>query len=173
MVEEIAGKISLIIASIVLVIILLNFSVTPNKDERYVPETGIAASIDGQQAASIRDLPDDQPYYLQIKIAIKGNSIARNMMGNNDIPVVIEISNPEVGEISDPQNIQFCKETKPKEILNDKIVYYYTVVAGGDPKTAILDFKVTPKIPGSQIIKITYDKKVSEIYTKTATLEYK
>jgi hypothetical protein len=95
------------------------------------------------------------------------------LLGNNDIPFVIEISNPSASEFSDPQNTQFCKETNQKEINDDKIVYYYTVVASGSPKTAVLDFQIKPKQTGSQSIKITYDNKVSDIYTKTATLDYK
>jgi hypothetical protein len=167
--EGILIFLSVVFQIIFLVVILINY----NSDERYIPEAGIAASLDGKEAISLKTIDAGEDFYLQIRVAIKSNSIARRFFGNNDIPFTIEVSPPEASAFSEAQNVQFCKETKPAEADADKRVYYYTVHAAGNPKPAIIDFKVTPEEAGSQVIKITYDKKVSDIHTKTVTLEYK
>jgi len=166
--EGIIVFLSVVFQTIFLVVILINYY----SDERYIPESGIAASLDGKEVVNLRDIDADDDFYLQIRVAIKINSIARRFFGNNDIPFSIEVYNPETSIFSEPQNVQYCKITKPAEIDANKLVYHYTVHAAGTPKTAIIDFKVTPKQTGSQVIKITYDKKVSDIHTKTVTLEY-
>jgi hypothetical protein len=171
--EDIAGIVGTFVQVLFLVVILVNYTLVPNKDERYVPETAIAASLDGKASLNTREISANTPYYLQIKVVVKSNSLARRLFGNNDIPFTIEVSNPGGSEFSEAQNVQYCVETKPKETDGDKTVYFYTVKAAGKPRTAVMDFTVTPKLAGSQIVKIVYDKKVSGIHTKTVTLEYK
>jgi len=167
--------VSVVLQIIVVVIILINYSLVPNIEERYIPDAGIAASLDGRQSINLRDINVDEPFYLQIKLAIQSKSWARNFFGRNDIEVMLEISNPSISVFSEPQNVQFVRETRPKQVEPDKVTYFYSIVASGsrNPKTSIIDFKVTPTQAGSQVIKITYDNKVSDIHTRTVTLEYK
>jgi hypothetical protein len=170
---ELGNVLSIILGIVLMIFGLVNFAIVPNKDERYVPETGIAASIDGKNAINLRDIKVGEPFYLQLKVAVKSHSFARKLFGKNDIPFTIEIANNDISTFSQPQNLQYCREIQPMETESDKVVYHYSVIASGNPKMAVIDFQVTPKRMGSQIIKLTYGELVSDIHARTVTLEYK
>jgi hypothetical protein len=151
----------------------VNFFFVPQKAQRYIPESAVAVSYDGHEPAELRGIVLDKPFYLQVRLSVKSNSITRNLFSNNKIPVIVEVSNVGNSVISEPQNLQFCKEEKPSKTIDGKRIYYFTVLAAKSPQTSILEFNVLPTRTGTQTVSVTYGKKVSDVYTKAVTLEYK
>jgi hypothetical protein len=162
----------IILQCICVAIICISYFLAPNFEERYVPESTVGASLDNTQSIDMRDIDADQPFYLRISVNVKINSWARNLLGKKDIPFTIEVSNPNESKFSEPQNMRFCKEIGSKEEKDGVAIYRFSVLASSKPKTAVIDFTVTPKQAGQQRIKITYDKKVSDVYERTVTLVY-
>ena len=160
-----------------LIVWLLNLYAFPGKVERYVPQTGIAASvnpIDPTGSVARTNLRVGEPFYLQIRIAVDSNSFARRFFHDDIIPFRVEISNPELASFVLERSTGF-EEYKDPESDNSRTTYFFNVLAK-DPEDnyqyAIINFKGEAKAQGSQQIRIIFDGKVSGTYSRTESFEY-
>jgi hypothetical protein len=152
-------------------ILAINFFLAPAKENRFVPDTKIVASYNGADTADLYWLEAEEPFFLQIRIAVKSRSSARRLFGDNKIPFVVEISNPDIADFV-IQKAEGFEETKPPETGPDKTVFFLTVLADRKPAEALINLKGIGKKPGEQQIKLVFSEKVSGKYSKLDTLRY-
>ncbi|MDR2659568.1 MAG: hypothetical protein LBC27_06215 [Spirochaetaceae bacterium] len=154
-------------------ILATNFFFIPSKENRFVPDTKIVASLNGTDTANLYSLEVGEPFYLQIRISVESRSFARRLFGDDEIPFVIEISNPDIANFV-IQKSEGIKEIKPPEKSPDNNFYYLYLTAFADqkPREALINLKGIAKKTGEQRIKLTFSEKVSGKYSKIDTLVY-
>ena len=164
-------KIVVIFLLIVPLITLFSFYIYPNNETRYIPEVAIVASDNGENTINLNNIQIGKTFILQIATKINNNSIARRLLGNNKISCKIEISSGDKNIISKPKNIKLTNIEKT-ELTENSVIYYFNVNATKNPPNSIIEFDITPKEEGEQQIKVTFDDKVSPIYSRVQTLKF-
>jgi hypothetical protein len=160
---------------ILMVNLVGSFSLNPSVDDIYAPAVGFRVeTMEGWENTNLRNIDANESFIFQVGLTVQSNSWARNMFGQNDIDITIEIDNPSVSIFSEARNVRLLRENRPSEIFPDRVVFHYTLMASRNPRTSsLIEFQVTPVHVGSQTIRISFDEKVNDIHTRTVMLEYR
>ena len=168
------GGIGIVLHIIILIICGINFFIVPNVEDRYKPTTVIAGSYDGQPPfteGNIKNIPVGRPYYIRVETEVQVNGWLRRLTMKNVIPVSIEFSNANIADLGiDADSIAIPIEPV---YINNKIVYYFDVIARSKPEKRQITFKVISRGTGEQRVLVSYEKPVSKnISNYFRTLEY-
>lgn len=160
-----------------LIIWLLNLYAFPGKETRYVPHTQIAASMNRTDSVDRTNLKVGESFYLQIKMKVDSNSFARRFFHDNKIPFRIEISNPELASFVVERSAGFEEYREPAFDSNRTTYFFNTLAKKPTEENAdditFINLKGESKMPGSQQIRILFDKKVSGTYSRVDSFVYR
>lgn len=137
--------------------------------KEYTATTRFLYSTDGGKnwSEKIQEVPVGETYWVKVEGIVQRNI---GILVEKEIEVYISIPNTDIGDFYlDDRNRPI---DRTEDAATGETMYTFKTLAGTDPQPYYAIFECTPLKEGRIVITVSYDDRVSELYTTYGAIKY-